>query len=981
MINASAEFKQKLKNGANLKNYADIMLSNGTVLHLSPDDFWLGGCTIDDKTTDGKFGVGFVIGKTLSLRIANHEEQFSLYDFYNSIITLYIAMQLEDGTIEKIRKGVYYTTIPETPGEIIEISATDGIYKLDRDYTVSTTIYPATLQTIITEACLDCGIPIGFRQFDNMSYVVQKKPEKATYRQVVSWACQIAGYNARIDNNGYMQLVWYDTSLLDHKVYDGGDFFEYPHNKVLDGGDFLDYSAVKVIDGGLFTDPYPEHIFRFKTLTVHTDDVVITGVQVVYEDTDVLFGDTGYVIKVDNNPFTEGKENQVADYLGQRMVGMYFRPFSGSVPGNPLYEPFDVCKVSDRKGNSYQSIINSVSYTIGSYTEIACQAEDPVRNGSDYFSDAARAVVEARRNTQKQLTEYDKAVQNMNQIAMNAMGFHTTYEEQPDGSRITYLHDKPNLSESKIIYKQTIDGFFLSQDGGKSYTAGFDSQGNAVVNILYAIGIVADWIKTGRLLVKDDNGVITMLADVDTGQVIINAESLAIKGKSIQDIAQDTVDDQTQEDIFDKLTDGGKAQGMYIQNGQLYFNGQYIQARGLKVVDKNGTTTLYVNNDGQVTLNVSSLAITGKAASTQEYANSQANSALSAAKTYADSASKSAVNAQTQTDIFNKLTNNGALKGIYMLNGQLYINASYLATGYMSASRINGGTLYLGGNNNGNGLCVIRDASNNEIGRLSNEGINFLKGMIRLGSLFSVDTSGNVIANSLKSSNAQITGGSVNIETSGSANNLIILRSGSWKTYFKPSGVESVDESQNNVAVFMPGYFNVHDADGGLSCLGDFTHIEGRTLVEGSFSVTGTKNRLIGTRYYGKVMQYCYEMSSPMFGDVGIGRTDEFGSAYIYFDPIFQETVTSDMAYYVFLQKEGKGDLWVEEKTPEYFLVKGTPRLSFSWEVKAKQRDYEYERMESFDESKRERDTDYGAQAIAYLENCEREILDYEKTN
>ena len=84
MINASAEFKQKLKNGANLKNYADIMLSNGTVLHLSPDDFWLGGCTIDDKTTDGKFGVGFVIGKTLSLRIANHEEQFSLYDFYNS---------------------------------------------------------------------------------------------------------------------------------------------------------------------------------------------------------------------------------------------------------------------------------------------------------------------------------------------------------------------------------------------------------------------------------------------------------------------------------------------------------------------------------------------------------------------------------------------------------------------------------------------------------------------------------------------------------------------------------------------------------------------------------------------------------------------------------------------------------------------------------------------------------------------------------
>lgn len=973
MINASAEFKQALKDGGEIQTYADITLSDGTVLHLTPDDIWLGGCTIDDKTTDGKFGVGFVIGKTLSLRIANHDERFSLYDFYNSIINLYVAMQLDDGAIEKIRKGVYYTTIPETPGDIIEISAADGMYRLDRDYANSGTIYPASLQTIITEACLDCGIPVGFRQFDNMSFMVQDKPEKATYRQVVSWACQIAGYNARIDNNGYMQLVWYDTSLLDHKVYDGGDFLVYPHDKVLDGGNFTDYSTVKIIDGGLFTDPYPEHIFRFKNLTVHTDDVVITGVQVVYEDTDVIFGETGYAIKVDNNPFTAGKENQVATYLGQRMVGMYFRPFSGSVLGNPLYEPFDVCKVSDRKGNAYQSIINLVSYTIGSYTEIACQAEDPVRNGSSYYSEAAAAVVEARRNAKKQITEYDKAVQNMNQIAMNAMGFHTTYEDQPDGSRIIYLHDKPDLKDSKIIYKQSIDGFFISQDGGKSYTAGFDSQGNAVVNILYAIGIVADWIKTGRLLVKDDDGDITMLADVDTGQVIINAEFLAIKGKSVQDIAQDAVDDQTQEDVFNKLTDGGKAQGIYIQNGQLYFNGQYIQAKGLRVINKSNTTTLYIDNNGDVTLNVNNLAITGKAASTQEYANTQANSALSAAKTYADSASKSAVNDQTQTDIFNKLTNNGALKGIYMQNGQLYINASYLATGYISASRINGGTLYLGGNGNGNGLCVIRDASNNEIGRISNAGINFLKGMIQLGTLFSVDASGNVTANSLKSSNAQITGGTINIKSSSDTGNIIILSGPNGNTHYSPTAIEM--ESSGDSAILMPGWIYAKD-DGIIFSFDQFG-----CRIETDLTVTGRKNRAVKTKNYGEILQYCYEMSSPMFGDAGTGKIDEFGLAYIYFDQIFQETVASDMTYLAFLQKEGAGDLWVEEKTPEYFLVKGTPDLPFSWEVKVKQKNYEYDRMESFDDSEKETDIDYGTQASAYLKNYERELLNYEKTD
>ena len=540
MINASAEFKRKLKDGGEIQTYADITLSDGTVLHLTPDDIWLGGCTIDDKTTDGKFGVGFVIGKTLSLRIANHDEHFSLYDFYNSIITLYVAMQLDDGTIEKIRKGVYYTTVPETPGDIIEISATDGIYRLDQDYAESATVYPATLQTIITEACLDCGIPIGFRQFDNMSFSVTEKPEKATYRQVVSWACQIAGYNARIDNNGYIQLLWYITYLIDRKIYDGGNFLNYPHETTVDGGDFLNYDAVKIIDGGLFSDPHPEHIFRFKNLTVHTDDVVITGVQVAHDDTDVLFGEKGYVIKVDGNPFVAGKENQVATYLGQRMVGMYFRPFSGSVIGSPLYEPFDVCRISDRKGNVYLSVINSISYTVGSYTDIACEAESPARNGSRYSSEAARAVVEAKRNTEKRVTEYDKAVQMMNQIAMNAMGFHTTYQEQADGSRVTYLHDKPALADSKIIYKQSIDGFFLSQDGGKSYTSGFDSQGNAVFNVLYAIGIVCDWIRGGTLTLggqNNINGQIIML-DADGKEIGRWTKDglIATKGKFLGDL-------------------------------------------------------------------------------------------------------------------------------------------------------------------------------------------------------------------------------------------------------------------------------------------------------------------------------------------------------------------------------------------------------------------------------------------------------------
>ena len=509
MINASKEFKEKLKRDrVPLVNYADVTLSDGTVLHLEPKDFMIGGCQIEDKTTDGKFGVGFCIGKTLSIRLENKDERFSRYDFYMSIINLYVGMLLDDGSIEKIRKGVYYSMVPSTTGDIIEISAVDGMYRLDKDYSGSITSYPATLQAIISDACLDCGIPIGFRQFDNMNFVVQEKPENVTYRQVVSCAAQIAGYNAHIDNDGYMQLIWYNSALLDRYNYNGGSFKQYPHDVVVDGGNFTDYRSNTIITGGNFSDPIPEHIFRIKSLNVGTDDIQITGVRVEGEDkASALFGEEGYMIEVKSNPFVNGHEQEVADYLGRRIVGMVFRTFSAQILQNPLYEPFEVVRVSDRKGNVYNSIINSVSYKIGGYTTISCQAEDPVRNGSSYMSPAAAAVVEARRNAEKQISTYDKAVQQMNQLAMNAMGFHTTYEEQTDGSRIVYLHDKPTLEESTTIYKQTIDGFFISTDGGKSYTAGFDKNGNAVVNVLYAIGIVCDWIRGGTLTLGGDNNV------------------------------------------------------------------------------------------------------------------------------------------------------------------------------------------------------------------------------------------------------------------------------------------------------------------------------------------------------------------------------------------------------------------------------------------------------------------------------------------
>lgn len=120
----------------------------------------------------------------------------------------------------------------------------------------------------------------------------------------------------------------------------------------------------------------------------------------------------------------------------------------------------------------------------------------------------------------------------------------------------------------------------------------------------------------------------------------------------------------------------------------------------------------------------------------------------------------------------------------------------------------------------------------------------------------------------------------------------------------------------------------------------------GTLRVTKDFAVTGKKSRICKTQNYADRFMYCYETTSPIFGDIGEAKTDESGTCYIYLDDIFTETINTGIEYQVFLQREGQGDLWVDIKEPAYFVVKGTPGLKFSWEMKAKQRDYEYERLE-----------------------------------
>lgn len=99
-----------------------------------------------------------------------------------------------------------------------------------------------------------------------------------------------------------------------------------------------------------------------------------------------------------------------------------------------------------------------------------------------------------------------------------------------------------------------------------------------------------------------------------------------------------------------------------------------------------------------------------------------ANSTAAQAKSTAESAQADVDALSTQDAIFNLLTDNGAIQGLYMLDGQLYVNASYINGGYINGDLVRGGTIAAGGANNVNGIIQVQDASGNVISQLDKDG-------------------------------------------------------------------------------------------------------------------------------------------------------------------------------------------------------------------------------------------------------------------
>lgn len=276
-------------------------------------------------------------------------------------------------------------------------------------------------------------------------------------------------------------------------------------------------------------------------------------------------------------------------------------------------------------------------------------------------------------------------------------------------------------------------------------------------------------------------------------------------------------------------------------------------------------------------------------------------------------------------DIFNLLTNNGNIKGMYMTGGNLYWNGTYIksksiTTAALAADSVTAEKIKV------DDLCSLKASIAGF--KISSDTITHqstTKPASGIGQTY-YDTYFSSRDKRLTFRKGPGTSDYMTFSIKG-------LRTSYWKCLDLISDADTSDE----------------DITGGDHHSLGFTNIYGALYVAGGLRVVGTKQAVRETKNYGVKGVYCYETPTPYFGDIGSGEISEDGKCYIDIEDILKEMINTEMQYYVFLQKCGEGDLYVSECSPDYFIVTGTPGLKFFWELKAKQKGYEYNRYEGED--------------------------------
>lgn len=417
MISASSAFMAKVNNGETPYVRMQLTTAAGRSIWIEDGQFWGDSISFQEAvSSEGSFDFGGAVIGAFNFSLNNFDRSFDSVDFAGAVVIPFVYYTIS-GTREYLPKGVYYISSHRTSGNIIQCTAMDALKLMDNSQTAIT--YPITVQDLVEALCTANGITLATETIHNGTFQITQAPPSSlvlTDRQMLSYACQMTGNYAKMNEEGELVVGWFDfdNPVSVGSTFNGKSLWTAPISvtglKVsvgsptgvlmavtIDGNGQLQYVRAADISDTFSINSNGELVavsVSGATYTITNGALMRTGEALTpsgdEDHVNVLFGTDDYVVTIENNPYiTVANVALVCQMVSERIFGIPIRPGTIPILSNPCLQAGDVLEITDYITHLvYQFPVTSLVYNkmVTETVNCAFESKDDVdlRLSSDY---------------------------------------------------------------------------------------------------------------------------------------------------------------------------------------------------------------------------------------------------------------------------------------------------------------------------------------------------------------------------------------------------------------------------------------------------------------------------------------------------------------------------------------------------------------------------------------------------------------------
>lgn len=293
-------------------------------------------------------------------------------------LTVMLGVETQNGMETVPFAPVTVDTVNTDPDSgVCTISGYDGMLHLDGYIMRSVDIpYPSTLRQIAQRLAAAAGLELSEDPFfmEDLEITQDAPPNLSgdeTAREAVAWIAEAALSNAAIGRDGKLHFVSIlppESSTPSPHEIDAEAYFEFSKE--------VSFGPVNTLT--LAREPQEDNIFRSDQDAVETQGAI--------------------ELRIADNPFLDGRREDVIDTLFQKVNGLELIPYSLDWRGNPALEPGDYVTVSNTKDGILSLLYSEDTLDFDGGLRVSSSLSLPGETETDY--NKASGIREVQRKTQ-----------------------------------------------------------------------------------------------------------------------------------------------------------------------------------------------------------------------------------------------------------------------------------------------------------------------------------------------------------------------------------------------------------------------------------------------------------------------------------------------------------------------------------------------------------------------------------------------------